>query len=79
VAVLCRSCDQPFFFLLLCYCVIVPPQVSDISQLGDPIAVANLVLPRGSTLLAASTQVVEQPAKETPLGPVDIPPQTYYA
>eukprot|EP00775_Hariotina_reticulata_P002595 gene2595-2897_t len=53
-------------------------QVSDISQLGDPIAVAKLVLPRGSTLLAASTQLVEQPAKDTPLGPVDFPPQTYY-
>lgn len=40
--------------------------------------VAKLILPRGSTLLAANTTSVEQPPKDTPLGPVDIPPQTYY-
>jgi hypothetical protein len=53
-------------------------QVSDVSQLGDPIAVAQLVLPRGSTLLATATQQVPQPPKETPLGLVDIPPQNYF-
>ncbi|KAF6259105.1 hypothetical protein COO60DRAFT_1515422 [Scenedesmus sp. NREL 46B-D3] len=53
-------------------------QVTDISQLGDPVAVAQLVLPRGSTLLATATQQVPQPPKETPLGLVDIPPQNYF-
>jgi hypothetical protein len=53
-------------------------QVTDISQLGEPVAVAQLLLPRGSTLLATATQQVPQPPKETPLGLVDIPPQTYY-
>lgn len=53
-------------------------KVSDISQLGDVAAVSELVLPRGSTLLASTTQQVPQPPKETPLGQVDMPPQNYY-
>lgn len=53
-------------------------QVTDISQLGEPIAVAQLLLPRGSTLLATATQQVPQPPKETPLGLVEIPPQNYF-
>jgi hypothetical protein len=62
--------------LLVCLCGVL--QVADISQLGNPIEVAQLLLPRGSTLLATATQQVPQPPKETPLGPVDIPPQNYY-
>jgi hypothetical protein len=56
-----------------------PHQVADIAQLGTPIEVAQLILPRGSTLLATATQQFEQPPKETPLGKVDLPPQTYYS
>lgn len=53
-------------------------QVNDISQLGTPIEVAQLILPRGSTLLATATQQVPVPPKQTPVGQVDLPPQTYY-
>jgi hypothetical protein len=53
-------------------------QVNDISQLGDPIEVAKLILPRGSTLLATATQQVPVPPKTTPVGDVELPPQTYY-
>ncbi|KAF8061996.1 hypothetical protein HT031_004256 [Scenedesmus sp. PABB004] len=53
-------------------------QVSDISQLGSPLEVAALLLPRGSTLLGSETAAVPQPAKETPLGVVELPPQNYY-
>ncbi len=53
-------------------------QVNDIKQIGEPIAVAGLVLPRGSTLLASSQQQVTQLPKDTPLGQVELPPQTYY-
>lgn len=57
-----------------------PPclQVNDISQLGNPIEVAQLILPRGSTLLATATQQVAVPPKQTPVGLVELPPQTYY-
>jgi len=60
-------------------CVPLPcVQVNDISQLGNPIEVAQLILPRGSTLLATATAQVPLPPKQTPVGPVDLPPQTYY-
>lgn len=53
-------------------------QVNDISQLGNPIEVAQLILPRGSTLLATATAQVPVPSKQTPVGVVELPPQTYY-
>lgn len=59
-------------------CVSVCAQVNDISQLGTPIEVAQLILPRGSTLLATATQQVPVPPKQTPVGQVDLPPQTYF-
>jgi hypothetical protein len=54
-------------------------QVADIAQMGTPVEVAQLILPRGSTLLATATQTVQQPSKTTPLGVVELPPQTYYS
>lgn len=53
-------------------------QVNDISMMGNPIEVAQLILPRGSTLLATATQQVQVPPKQTPVGPLELPPQTYY-
>lgn len=52
--------------------------MNDISQLGTPIEVAQLILPRGSTLLATATQQVPVPPKQTPVGQVELPPQTYF-
>jgi hypothetical protein len=40
--------------------------------------VAKLLLPRGSTLLASASVVVPRGVRETPVGPVEIPPRTYY-
>eukprot|EP00877_Chromochloris_zofingiensis_P014622 jgi/Chrzof1/9413/Cz04g02050.t1_PPD9[v5.2] len=53
-------------------------QVTDISQLGDPIATAKLLLPRGSTLLYATQDTQQLPARQTPVGSVELPPRTYY-
>eukprot|EP00878_Enallax_costatus_P024693 GHUV01026372.1.p1 GENE.GHUV01026372.1~~GHUV01026372.1.p1 ORF type:complete len:207 (+),score=45.90 GHUV01026372.1:188-808(+) len=53
-------------------------QVNDITQMGDPIAVASLIVPRGSRLLAKATEEVPQPPKETPVGQIELPPRTYY-
>ena len=53
-------------------------QVADVTQYGDPIEVAKLLLPRGSTLLSTDTAVEEQAAKDTLVGTVAIPPKTYY-
>jgi hypothetical protein len=47
-------------------------------MMGNPIEVAQLILPRGSTLLATATQQVQVPPKQTPVGPLELPPQTYY-
>lgn len=71
--------------MCLCLCAWLLPtiththlQVNDISQLGNPIEVAQLILPRGSTLLATATTNVPVPPKQTPLGLTELPPQTYY-
>lgn len=53
-------------------------QVNDISQMGDPVAVATLILPRGSRLLATATEQVPQSPKVTPVGQLELPPRTYY-
>ncbi len=53
-------------------------QVADLTQYGNAIEVAKLLLPRGSKLLAASTQQVELPTRSTPLGDVAVPPKTYF-
>lgn len=62
----------------VCVCLCAHTQVNDISQLGTPIEVAQLILPRGSTLLATATQQVPVPPKTTPVGQVELPPQTYF-
>ena len=53
-------------------------QVADISQYGEPIEVAKLLLPRGATLLGTDVLLEQLPARETPVGPVEVPPKKYY-
>ena len=54
------------------------PQVADISVWGSPEEAAQLLLPRGSVLLGAAAETLQLPAKETPLGIVEVPPRNYY-
>lgn len=55
-------------------------QVTDISQLGDPKAVARLLLPPGATVLSYATEAVPQPPKDTGtvLGVIERDPVNYY-
>ncbi|KAL4433233.1 hypothetical protein ABPG77_003281 [Micractinium sp. CCAP 211/92] len=56
-------------------------QVTDISQLGDPKAVARLLLPPGATVLSYATEAVPQPPKDTGtvLGVIERDPVNYYS
>ena len=45
---------------------------------GSPEEAAQLLLPRGSVLLGAAAETLQLPAKETPLGIVEVPPRNYY-
>jgi hypothetical protein len=53
-------------------------QVSDVSAFGPPEEAAKLLLPRGARLVSAAEATETSPPRETPLGPVDIPPVSYY-
>lgn len=53
-------------------------QVNDVTSFGDAAEAAKLLVPRGSTLLAANTFQVELPPRATAVGVVEIPPKTYY-
>ncbi|GAX72657.1 hypothetical protein CEUSTIGMA_g113.t1 [Chlamydomonas eustigma] len=53
-------------------------QVSDITAFGTIEEAAQVLLPRGSVVLTASSEVQQIPSRETPLGVVEIPPKTYY-
>jgi hypothetical protein len=53
-------------------------QVSDITAFGKIEEAAQVLLPRGSVVLAASSEVQQISARETPMGIVEIPPRTYY-
>jgi hypothetical protein len=53
-------------------------QVADISAFGPPEEAAKLLLPRGARLVAASQAQETSAPRDTPLGPVEIPPVNYY-
>ena len=53
-------------------------QVSDISAFGEPEDAAKLLLPRGARVVSAASSQETSPPRETPLGPVEIPPVSYY-
>jgi|LauGreSBDMM110SN_4_FD.fasta_scaffold40265_1 hypothetical protein len=55
-----------------------PLQVNDISVWGSPEEAAQLLLPRGSVAVSATAEAVQLPAKETPVGLLEIPPRSYY-
>ncbi|KAJ9529236.1 hypothetical protein QJQ45_007913 [Haematococcus lacustris] len=69
LAVVVRNAQTLSFSLL---------QVGDLSVWGTPEEAAKLLLPRGSVLLNSSQQQVEVPPRTTPLGPVALPPKSYY-
>jgi hypothetical protein len=52
--------------------------VSDVTAFGSPEDAARILVPKGAKLLAISTEVVQLPAKETPLGLLEVPPKSYY-
>jgi hypothetical protein len=52
--------------------------VTDITAYGTIEEAAQLLLPRGSTVLRARTLQEAVPPKITPLGTVDMPPKSYY-
>lgn len=53
-------------------------QISDLAQYGSVEDVSKLLVPRGATLIASTSVSVPRGSRETPLGPVEIPPRTYY-
>ncbi|KAG2498419.1 hypothetical protein HYH03_003677 [Edaphochlamys debaryana] len=53
-------------------------QVTDVTQLGTLEEAAKLLLPKGSRVVKGSVLQVNRPPKETPAGPVELPPKTYY-
>ena len=55
-------------------------QLSDIGQWGDAAAVAGLLLPRGTRVLASAVDTTQLPPRDTGtlVGVVQPPPQTLY-
>lgn len=54
------------------------PQIADISQYGDLAEVAELVVPKGATLVSSSVSQTIRPPRDTLVGIVEIPPKNYY-
>lgn len=52
--------------------------VTDISQLGDPKAVARLLLPPGAVVVSVSSEAVPQPPRNSGLGMIERDPVCYY-
>ncbi|KAJ9529948.1 hypothetical protein QJQ45_023262, partial [Haematococcus lacustris] len=82
LAVVVRNAQTLSFSLLQVRCALLGSgpawQVGDLSVWGTPEEAAKLLLPRGSVLLNSSQQQVEVPPRTTPLGPVALPPKSYY-
>lgn len=58
--------------------LVLPLQVSDVSQWGTPEEAAKLVLPRGAALLGSTSIAEARTPKATPVGQVELPPRNYY-
>lgn len=53
-------------------------QVTDVSQLGSLEEAAGVLTPPGCRLLGSAAVTEPRPPRDTPLGPVEIPPRSYY-
>lgn len=53
-------------------------QIADISQYGDLTEVAELVVPKGATILSSTISQTIRPPRDTLVGIVEIPSKNYY-